>query len=96
MQKETKFKEQVQKDLKSIPRSWFVKTQERSRRGMPDIIGCVSGTFVAIELKVGGNTATPLQEVYLDRISSAGGVSFVATPESWNLQFQLLLGLGNG
>ena len=48
-----------------------------SSRGVPDIILCIKGHFVAVELKVGDNTPTPLQKHWLDKIVEAGGHAYV-------------------
>lgn len=48
-----------------------------SSRGVPDIILCIKGKFIGVELKVGDNKPTPLQVNYLNRIASAGGQSHV-------------------
>jgi len=47
------------------------------RAGIPDIIACYDGTFIAIECKSGTNKPTPLQERELSRIANAGGETFV-------------------
>ena len=46
-------------------------------KGVSDIIVCCNGRFGAIELKVGKNKPTKLQERFLSNIQSAGGFSFV-------------------
>jgi hypothetical protein len=89
-QPETKFKEKVLKDLGTIKNVWVLKTQERSRRGVPDLIICSSGRFIAIELKVDGEKPTALQDVVLKRIQSAHGVAFSTTPEQWAAHFEML------
>ena len=43
------------------------------QRGTPDLLICVGGRFVAIELKVPGKTAAPLQLMELQKIRNAGG-----------------------
>lgn len=48
------------------------------RSGVPDIIGCKKGKFIAIECKAGKGKATALQERELIAICSAGGFTFVA------------------
>ena len=48
-----------------------------SSRGVPDLLMCINGQFIAAELKVGNNTPTPLQADYLDRIHRAGGQAHV-------------------
>ena len=49
------------------------------KSGVPDIIACVRGTFVAIEVKSDKNKNPPtaLQEMNLYEISEAGGISLV-------------------
>jgi Holliday junction resolvase len=43
------------------------------RSGIPDIIGCKNGKFIAIECKAGYGKATALQERELNAIAAAGG-----------------------
>ena len=47
------------------------------RSGIPDIIGCYKGRFVAIECKAGKGKTTALQERELIAICNAGGFTFV-------------------
>lgn len=47
------------------------------RTGIPDIICCVRGWFLAIECKAGSNGTTPLQDRELEKIHRAGGVYLV-------------------
>lgn len=88
---ETKFKEQVQEDLKTLPFEdvWYFKSQEVAVRGIPDFILSVRGKFVAIELKVDAELEE-LQEYNLNRIKQTGGVSLVATPKNWKEIFQYI------
>lgn len=48
-----------------------------SSRGVPDILMCIAGKFVAVELKVGNNKPTDLQSHYLDQIYRAAGYACV-------------------
>jgi hypothetical protein len=81
---ETKFKEKVLKDLKSLGKNvWFVKIQQVAIRGTPDLIICAAGLFVAIELKVENGEVDLLQAKTLLDITNANGRSFVVTPGSW-------------
>jgi hypothetical protein len=86
---ETRFKEKVLKDLALIPQTWVLKTQERSRRGVPDLLVCLKGKFVAIELKV-DDEPTMLQAHILKRIHAASGVAFSTTPEEWAAHYAML------
>lgn len=47
------------------------------RSGIPDIVACYKGRFIAIECKAGKNTTTALQELELSRIREAGGHALV-------------------
>lgn len=47
------------------------------RSGIPDIIGCYKGRFIAIECKAGKGKVTALQERELIAICNAGGFTFV-------------------
>jgi predicted house-cleaning noncanonical NTP pyrophosphatase (MazG superfamily) len=48
------------------------------RAGIPDIVACCSGRFLAIECKAGKGTTTALQDRELALIEEAGGFIFVA------------------
>ena len=63
---------------KEFPDIWFYKSNDNFRSGLPDLILCVVGRFCGIELKVGKNDATPLQNHELFCIQKAGGTASVA------------------
>lgn len=46
-------------------------------RGIPDIIGCYRGRFVALELKRPGETPTVIQKKFLRTLKSAGALTAV-------------------
>jgi len=47
--------------------------------GLPDILGILpGGRFFGIEVKAGRNTTTRMQERFIDKINTAGGLAFVA------------------
>lgn len=48
-----------------------------SSRGVPDILMCVRGIFIAVELKIAPNEPTDLQENYIERIRNAKGLALV-------------------
>ena len=91
--KETLFKEKVQDDLRKIPNCWFVKVQQVSVRGTPDILACVNGVFVAIELKTETGKLEELQEYNLRKIQDARGIAFVIIPGTWRYHLEVLLAL---
>lgn len=69
--------------LRAYPGSWVVKIHGGPYQvaGIPDLIGCVEGRFVGIEVKVPGkeDTLTPRQARTLELLRSARGIAFVAT-----------------
>lgn len=74
--KESDLQRAVNKYLKTQD-GWFYHPRDL-RKGIPDLIGVYKGWFVAIELKVGKNTPSKLQEYNLDKIQSMGGRTCVA------------------
>ena len=52
------------------------------RAGIPDIIGCFNGYFIAIECKAGKGKTTALQERELERILKAGGYALVVNEQN--------------
>jgi Holliday junction resolvase len=45
--------------------------------GIPDIIACIGGRFVAFEVKTDNGKATALQEITIRKIRKAGGIAEV-------------------
>ncbi len=98
MNPETKFKIKVQKDLVAarkagkLPHLWFFKTQEVTVRGIPDILMCLNGVFVALELKKDDKTKPEkLQEYILGRITEAKGLAFKVGPKAWPAVLDFLI-----
>ena len=89
MQAETLFKKKVRATLKKLPLSWWLTAQMLSILGIPDLIGCVNGKFVALELKISKEAAerksgkTVLQARILLLIRNAGGYAEFVYPENW-------------
>jgi Holliday junction resolvase len=52
------------------------------RSGIPDLICCYNGLFLAIECKAGKGKTTALQERELNSIKAAGGFTFVAREDN--------------
>jgi len=75
---EKKVKDKVVKMLKQYGIYYFFPaTYGMGRSGVPDIICCNEGRFLAVECKAGKNTTTALQERELAAIRTAGGDAFV-------------------
>jgi Holliday junction resolvase len=75
---EKKVKDKVVKLLKSHGIYYFFPaTFGMGRSGVPDIICCFQGKFLAVECKAGSNKPTALQERELQAIMDAGGNAFI-------------------
>lgn len=79
--------EKKERDLQIACQSWLNdrqiwwkhdKDSRRERIGIPDLIICYKGEFVAVELKVKGAKLKKEQMMELARIRKAGGRTFVA------------------
>lgn len=80
---------QFQKKVTDFLRSqgiWFVKYWgggQFTKAGIPDILACVNGHFVGIELKTAKGRTTKLQEYNLAKINESGGTAFVLRPNGF-------------
>lgn len=65
--------------LKRTPRCfcWKEHGGMYGMAGIPDIIACVNGRFVAFEVKTKTGRLSKLQEVTLGRIRDAGGKAYM-------------------
>lgn len=88
---EAAFKHKVLKFLKKLGHTWYVKNDHRALRGIPDVIACINGNFVALELKgsreklySNSNKSTKLQLFQLNQIvGRATGIGLMVYPENW-------------
>lgn len=75
---EAKVKTAVKKILDSLNIYHFSPFQAgMGRAGIPDIICCYEGRFVAIECKAGKGKTTALQDREINAIQEAGGTAWV-------------------
>ena len=61
---------------------FFPATFGMGRSGVPDIICCYRGRFLAIECKAGAGKTTALQERELAAIRAAGGMQLVVNEKN--------------
>lgn len=64
-----------------------------STSGTPDILACVNGYFLAIEVKAQTGKPSELQLVKIADIRKAGGFAYVAYPSGWNRLKDIIDGL---
>lgn len=88
---EKKVKDKCVKLLKAYDVYYFFPaTHGYGRSGVPDIICCVAGKFLAIECKAGDNKPTALQEKEMADIRKQGGLAVVINESNLTMLGQLL------
>ena len=88
---ESKVKQKAVKIIKAYGIYYFFPaTHGFGRSGVPDIICCADGRFVAIECKAGNNKPTPLQEKEMAAIKAAGGIAVVVNENNLTMLDELL------
>ena len=55
-----------------------------TKSGIPDILACVNGYFVGIEVKAQNGKPSDLQLYNVAKINDAGGFAFVLYPSGFN------------
>lgn len=85
MAQEKTFENKIKKYLESND-AWFIKYwagAQYTKSGIPDILACVNGYFVGIEVKAEDGKASPLQLLNVQKIRAAGGFAFVLYPSAF-------------
>lgn len=86
MTPEKKVKNDVVKILKEHNIYYFFPgTHGYGRSGVPDVVCCVSGKFMAIECKAKSNNITTLQENEIKKIQAANGIALVVNETNLDL-----------
>jgi Holliday junction resolvase len=83
------------KKLRELPQTYAFTKEAKSIRGIPDVIACVNGKFIAIEVKRSEKEASKntdrivLQKHNINKINKCGGYGFICYPENMEeiLQF---------
>ena len=93
---ETNFRARLRPRLEAIPNSWWESIQQQTIHGTPDIIGCIQGYFVAIEVKAtADDKPAKIQQIKLDRIRfDAQGIALVIHPDNMEESLEFLNKLG--
>lgn len=55
---------------------YTVKIVAANRKGVPDVLACINGKFIGIEVKAPKKYATELQKLNLRQICDADGIGF--------------------
>ena len=82
---EKNFENKIKKFLKDNG-CWFVKffANRNTKVGIPDLLCCVNGFFVAVEVKGEHGKPSDLQLWNRDKIRESGGISIILYPDQFD------------
>lgn len=85
MATEKQFENEIKKFLSELPKTWFFKywAGPMSKAGIPDIIACVNGKFVAIEVKAPNGKPSELQKRNVRLIRESWGIGYILYPKDF-------------
>ncbi|GHU91784.1 hypothetical protein FACS18949_06380 [Clostridia bacterium] len=71
----------IMRYLKTVPNCFYWKEHggQYGTAGLPDLICCINGRFVAFEVKTPVGKLTKLQEITIQRIKDAKGEAYKVT-----------------
>lgn len=95
MAQEKTFENKIKKFLESRG-AWFVKYwagAQYTKSGIPDILACINGYFVGIEVKAQNGKPSEIQLYNVRKINAAGGFAFVLYPSRFEEFKQFVEGL---
>lgn len=74
---------------------WYVKffANAYTLRGVPDLLCCINGNFVAIEVKAKNGKLSDLQKLTIDRIRRSNGIAICLYPENFELFKKMVIQL---
>lgn len=87
---ETRFKVRALEKLRAIPGSKWIKIQQKSIRGTPDVFGCYHGRMVAIELKTDDGATDPLQKYEIRQWERSGALALVMSPATLEKDLEVI------
>lgn len=95
MAAEKVFENEIKKFLNKLPNTWYFKywAGPYSKSGIPDIIACVNGHFVAMEVKAENGQASELQKRNIKLIEKSNGVAWIVYPKDFEKLKERLLEL---
>lgn len=79
------FENEIKKFLEKLPNTWYFKVWSGpySKSGIPDIIACINGKFVAIEVKAENGHASDLQKRNIRLINQCNGIGYIVYPRDF-------------
>lgn len=88
---EKTFENKIKKHLEN-EECWFVKffANAYTKSGIPDILACVNGTFVGIEVKAPNGKPSELQKYNVRQIMESGGIAIIIRPDQYSKFVQMI------
>ncbi len=82
---EKQFENKIKKFL-TDKKVWFVKffANRNTKSGIPDLLVCIGGRFLGIEVKSEIGQPSELQVYNVEKIREAGGLAIVLRPQDWD------------
>lgn len=86
MAQEKRFENKIKKFLEDNG-CWYVKffANAYTKAGVPDLLACCNGKFVAIEVKAENGRPSELQLHNIEEIKKAGGIAIVLYPKDFEM-----------
>lgn len=96
MAAEKTFENQIKKHL-TEQGVWYVKyfANGFTKSGIPDILACCNGHFLAIEVKAENGKPSALQLHHVEKIKQSGGHAVIVKPSQFNELKELIEELKN-
>lgn len=92
MAEEKNFENRIKKFLKDKG-AYYVKYWGGgtfTKAGVPDILACFNGRFLAVEVKASNGKPSALQIAHLKQIDERGGYACLLYPKDWDLFKQFI------
>lgn len=88
---EKNFERRIVKALKQKG-AWILKTHggAMQRGGIPDLLCCINGMFLGLELKASNGRVSELQKHNICEIRKSGGLAFVVYPDDFDAVMELI------
>ncbi|MEY8001184.1 VRR-NUC domain-containing protein [Clostridium sp. Mt-5] len=85
MAAEKQFENKIKAFLDMLPNTWYFKywAGPYSKAGIPDIIACINGKFVGIEVKAPKGRASELQKRTIRLIKKSKGTAYILYPKDF-------------
>lgn len=76
---------------------WFTKIWGGGfqKSGIPDLLACINGIFISIELKASNGRPSDLQKMNTSRINKSNGIGVILYPEGFKEFKELVKGVIN-